>query len=101
MPESRTFVNFPRSPEDAPISLAELGASGDLRPYPDTEWNADGKRFYTLLRDRDRDLACPDTSSEGADGTLYVTDSRIPAMSWFDPQNSAALPTRLHAIRGR
>jgi len=59
----------------------------------------DGDRFTTLLRDKR--LVWPDTFSEGADGTIYVTDSRIPDMSWFDPQSPVALPTRLYAIRGR
>ncbi|SAK97660.1 Major royal jelly protein [Caballeronia pedi] len=59
----------------------------------------DGERFTTLLRDKR--LVWPDTFSEGADGTIYVTDSRIPDMSWFDPQSPIALPTRLYAIRAR
>ncbi|WP_371884040.1 hypothetical protein [Caballeronia sp. S22] len=59
----------------------------------------DGERFDTLLRDRA--LVWPDTFSESADGTVYITDSRIHEMSWFDPQSSIALPTRLYAIRGR
>jgi sugar lactone lactonase YvrE len=58
----------------------------------------DGDRFATLLRDKR--LVWPDTFSEGADGTVYVTDSRIPDMSWFNPQSPLALPTRLFAIRG-
>ncbi|WP_309911787.1 L-dopachrome tautomerase-related protein [Caballeronia sp. LZ035] len=56
-----------------------------------------GERFATLVRDRQ--LIWPDTFSEGPDGTIYVTDSRIPDMSWYQPQNPAALPTRLYAIR--
>jgi sugar lactone lactonase YvrE len=56
-----------------------------------------GDRLTTLVRDRQ--LVWPDTFSEGPDGTIYVTDSRIPDMSWFQPQNPAALPTRLYAIR--
>ncbi|MDR5883936.1 L-dopachrome tautomerase-related protein [Caballeronia sp. LZ032] len=59
----------------------------------------DGERIDTLLRNRA--LIWPDTFSEGADGTIYITDSRIPEMSWFDPQSPIALPTRLYAIRGR
>jgi hypothetical protein len=59
----------------------------------------DGERFTTLLRDKR--LVWPDTFSEGADGTIYVTDSQIPDMNWFNPQSPTALPTRLYAIRGR
>jgi hypothetical protein len=43
-PDGRTFVNFPRWTEDAPISVAELGSTGDLRPYPDVEWNSCNSR---------------------------------------------------------
>src|SRR4051794_9440659 len=32
--DGRKFVNFPRWTEDAPVSVAELTADGDLRPYP-------------------------------------------------------------------
>ena len=50
---------------------------------------------------QDRQLVWPDTFTEGPDGTLYVTDSRTPDMSWLDPQSPIALPTRLYAIKGR
>jgi sugar lactone lactonase YvrE len=59
----------------------------------------DNSRLETVVRDRR--LVWPDTFSEGPDGTLYITDSRIPDMSWFDPQSPIALPTRLYAIRHR
>ena len=59
----------------------------------------DGDRFTTLLRDKR--LVWPDTFSEGVESTIYVTDSRIPDMNWFDPQSPIALPTRLCAIKGR
>lgn len=34
------------------------------------------------------------------DGTIFVTESGIPAMRWFDPQSLIALPTRLYVIKG-
>jgi sugar lactone lactonase YvrE len=45
------------------------------------------------------DFRWPDTLAEGPDGTMYVTDSRIPDMSWFDPNQPIALPTRLLKFR--
>src|SRR5206468_732385 len=57
----------------------------------------DGDRLTTLLRDPQ--LRWPDTFTQGPDGTVYVTDSRIPDMSWFNPKNPIALPTSLYAIR--
>ncbi|MEZ2352506.1 SMP-30/gluconolactonase/LRE family protein [Caballeronia sp. RCC_10] len=59
----------------------------------------DGDRLWTLLRDPQ--LRWPDTFTQGPDGTVYVTDSRIPDMSWFKPDNPIALPTSLYAIRRR
>jgi len=59
----------------------------------------EGRRLFTLVRDPA--LRWPDTFTRGPDGTVYVTDSRIPDMSWFNPQNPIALPTRLYAIRLR
>ena len=38
--EGRIFVNFPRWTEDAPVSVAELGRDGTLKPFPDARWNA-------------------------------------------------------------
>jgi sugar lactone lactonase YvrE len=38
--DNRLFVNFPRWTDDAPISVAEVGKDGGLRPYPDERWNS-------------------------------------------------------------
>ncbi|MGI4982648.1 MAG: L-dopachrome tautomerase-related protein [Janthinobacterium lividum] len=56
----------------------------------------DGANVRTLLRDPH--IRWPDTFALGPDGTMYVTDSRIPDMSWFKPGSPNALPTRLYAI---
>jgi sugar lactone lactonase YvrE len=45
----------------------------------------DGERDITLVQDKR--LRWPDTFSEGPDGTIYVTSSRIQDMSWFKPEN--------------
>src|SRR5712671_5332560 len=37
--DGRIFVNFPRWTEDSPISVAEVGRDGALKPYPDEKWN--------------------------------------------------------------
>ena len=59
----------------------------------------DGGRDATLVQD-DR-LRWPDTFSEGPDGTIYVTSSRIQDMSWFKPENGPRLTTQLWRIEGR
>ena len=38
--DGRIFVNFPRWTEDSPISVAEVGRDGTLKPYPDEKWNS-------------------------------------------------------------
>lgn len=38
--DGRIFVNFPRWTEDAPVSVAEVLKDGQLKPYPDEDWNA-------------------------------------------------------------
>lgn len=57
----------------------------------------EGDDVRTLLRDAR--LRWPDTFSEGPDGAIYVTASRIMDMSFFDPESGAALTTELFRIR--
>ncbi|NUX52497.1 L-dopachrome tautomerase-related protein [Paraburkholderia youngii] len=56
----------------------------------------DGATLTTLLHERG--LRWPDTFAEGPDGTIYLTDSRIPEMNWFKPGHPDALPSRLLII---
>ena len=58
----------------------------------------DGGRDTTLVQDER--LRWPDTFSEGPDGTVYVTSSRIQDMSWFKPGNGPRLATQLWRIEG-
>lgn len=37
--EGRIFVNYPRWSADIPFSVGELGKDGEVKPYPDKEWN--------------------------------------------------------------
>jgi sugar lactone lactonase YvrE len=59
-------------------------------------WN--GTTLSTLLHEPG--LCWPDTFAEGPDGSLYLTDSRIPEMNWFKPASPHALPSRLLMIAG-
>jgi sugar lactone lactonase YvrE len=47
---------------------------------------------------QDAQLRWPDTLSEGPDGTIYVTASRIQDSVWFNPKAPIALPTDLFAF---
>lgn len=57
----------------------------------------DGDRITTVVQDRR--LRWPDTFSEGPDGTIYVTSSRIQDMNWFKPENGPRLETQLWRIQ--
>jgi sugar lactone lactonase YvrE len=59
----------------------------------------DGDRITTLVQDKR--LRWPDTFSEGPDGAIYITSSRIQDMSWFKPQNAPRLETKLWRIEPR
>ena len=48
----------------------------------------------------DQRLRWPDTLSQGPDGAIYVTTSRIQDMSWFKPENGPRLATQLWRIEG-
>lgn len=56
----------------------------------------DGGRVTTLVEDKR--LRWPDTFSEGPDGAVYVTSSRIQDMSWFRPEAGPRLTTQLWRI---
>lgn len=58
----------------------------------------DGTTLTTLLHEPG--LRWPDTFAEGPDGSIYLTDSRIPDMNWFKPGHPDALPSRLLLIDG-
>lgn len=66
-------------------------------PGEDAVKRWDGSRLVTVVSDRR--LRWPDTMSEGADGTLYVTASHIQDTSWFKPGAGASLPTQLFSFR--
>ena len=79
-PIGRVFVNHPRWLGDVPFSVAEVGADGVARPYPDRRWNAPdttraaGERFVSVQSvhvDRDgRTLWVVDPANPGLAGQV-------------------------------
>ena len=53
----------------------------------------EGEAVTTLIQDER--LRWPDTFSQGPDGMIYVTSSRIMDMSWYKPENPPQLETQL------
>jgi sugar lactone lactonase YvrE len=60
-----------------------------------TRWTGSG----TEIAVSDPQLRWPDTLSEGPDGTIYVTASRIQDTYWFKPGAPPALPTSLFSFK--
>jgi sugar lactone lactonase YvrE len=55
-----------------------------------------GDRSVTVVADPQ--LSWPDSMAEAADGTIYVTASRLHEMSWFNHGAPNVLPTRLFRL---
>jgi sugar lactone lactonase YvrE len=82
--DNRIFVNFPRWTEDTAISVAELQASGGLRPYPDDEWNAwrNARRDQVTPHDH---WVCVQSVVADLRGNLWVIDAGAPAQAQVVP----------------
>jgi sugar lactone lactonase YvrE len=105
--------------DDARLPATALEARvervGESEPTDGLWFDARGRLYLTAIQDnavkvrdggrdtilvQDARLRWPDTFSEGPDGTLYVTSSRIQDMSWFKPGNGPRLATQLWRIEG-
>lgn len=80
---NRIFVNFPRWTEDNAISVAEL-ADGQLKPYPDEEWNAWRNARKDELPARDHWVCVQSVVADGR-GSLWVLDPAAPAQAHMVP----------------
>ncbi|HEY2022069.1 L-dopachrome tautomerase-related protein [Paraburkholderia sp.] len=82
--DGRIFVNFPRWTEDAPISVGVLTADGDVRPYPDDEWNSwrNAKRDQLSAQDR---WVCVQAMLCDSQNNLWVLDPGAPAQAFVVP----------------
>ena len=80
--DGRIFVNFPRWFEDSPISVAELGKDGKLRPYPDAEWNSYRNAEPKSPSDH---FVCVQAETADGHGHLWVIDPAAPATGFIVP----------------
>lgn len=76
--DGRIFVNFPRWTEDSPISVAEVGRDGALKPYPDEAWNAWRNAEAGMLKPGDH-FVCVQSVVADNRGNLWVLDPAAPA----------------------
>ncbi|KQQ90245.1 hypothetical protein ASF65_15445 [Aureimonas sp. Leaf324] len=71
------------APQDDAVKIRDLSAEASSEPR---------------ILVKDERLRWPDTLSEGPDGTIYVTTSRIQDSAFFKPDAPAALPTQLWRV---
>jgi sugar lactone lactonase YvrE len=76
--DGRIFVNFPRWTEDAPISVAEITRDGQIKPYPDDQWNSwrNAKKNQMSAGDH---FVCVQSVVADTHGNLWVVDPAAPA----------------------
>nr|WP_246206140.1 major royal jelly family protein [Propylenella binzhouense] len=79
----RIFVNFPRWTEDSPVSVAEV-VDGEIRPYPDKEWNAWRNARKNEMTPEDHWVCLQSVVADGR-GSLWVLDPAAPAATFLIP----------------
>lgn len=85
--------------ENGPVDGMLVGRDGRIfltSPEDDSVKVRDTTGVRTLVQSAS--LRWPDTLSQGPDGGLYVTASRIQDMNWYQPGSPASLPTTLFKI---
>ncbi|KDR32331.1 MULTISPECIES: L-dopachrome tautomerase-related protein [Caballeronia] len=82
--DGRIFVNFPRWTEDAPVSVAEVTRDGQIKPYPDDEWNAWRNEKKNQMSAGDH-FVCVQSVVTDAHGNLWVVDPAAPATASLVP----------------
>jgi sugar lactone lactonase YvrE len=77
--DNRVFVNFPRWTEDAPVSVAEVKANGQIIPYPDAAWNSWRNAKQDEITPNDHWVCVQSVVADGR-GNLWVVDPAAPAL---------------------
>ena len=78
--DNRIFVNFPRWTEDTAVSVAELLPGGEVKPYPDEEWNRWRNAKKDEVTPEDHWVCVQSVVADGR-GSLWVLDPAAPAQS--------------------
>jgi sugar lactone lactonase YvrE len=82
--DGRIFVNFPRWTEDSPISVAEVGRDGALKPYPDEKWNSWRNAGGPAPSPREH-FVCVQSVVADNRGNLWVLDAASPGIDKVVP----------------
>lgn len=92
--DGRIFVNFPRWTEDTEVSVAELLPDGQLRPYPDTRWNAWRNERKNELPAGEHWVCVQSVVADGR-GHLWVIDPAAPGTTALVPGGPKLVKVRL------
>lgn len=84
-PTGRIFVNFPRWEEDVSISVAEVGADGSLKPFPDAAWNGFRNTDPKGAAKAGSSFVCVQSVTVDAQGHLWVLDPAAPGLTFIVP----------------
>jgi hypothetical protein len=76
--DARIFVNFPRWTEDVPVSVAEVMGDGQIKPFPDDEWNS-WRNARKNQGSAGNHFVCVQSVVADAHGNLWVVDPASPA----------------------
>lgn len=82
--DGRIFVNFPRWTEDSPISVAEVMKDGQIRPFPDADWNSWRNAKKNEMSPAER-WVCVQSVVTDQQGNLWVLDPAAPAQDKVVP----------------
>jgi len=94
--DGRIFVNFPRWSEDTPISVAEVTSDGQIKPYPNEEWNAWRNAKKDQISPNDHFVCVQSVVADGR-GNLWVVDAAAPATAQVVPGGSKLVRIDLKA----
>lgn len=81
--DGRVFANFPRWSDKVPVSVVEITASGDLKPYPNMEWNRWSRADSPLHK-----FICVQSVVVGPAGYLWVLDTGNPEFAGVIPNGA-------------
>ena len=82
--DGRIFVNFPRWTEDSPVSVAEVGKDGSIKPYPNDAWNSWRNARKDEMTPGDHFVCVQSVVADGK-GNLWVLDPAAPAQGAIVP----------------
>ncbi|WP_460622762.1 SMP-30/gluconolactonase/LRE family protein [Hymenobacter tenuis] len=82
LPDGRVFADFPRWDNNPVAPVAEVGADGSVKPYPDANWCAWNE---TVKNEPQKHWICPQSVHADKTGMLWVLDPASPGIKGTVP----------------